>query len=62
MYRIFEVFCWTGAVFGTASVVQTVNKYSLYEHLLPKKEKHYTESFSSGWPIFAKASSFPSSE
>ena len=34
MYRIFEVLRLVGAVFGTASVVQTVNKYSLYGHLL----------------------------
>ena len=62
MYRIFEVLRWIGAVFGTASVVQTVNKYSLYGHLLPKKEKHLTESFSSDWLIIAKASALSSSE
>ena len=61
-YRIFEVLRRIGAVFGKASVVQTVNRYSLYGHLLPKKEKHLTESFSSDWLIIAKASSLPSSE
>ena len=35
MYRIFEVLRLVGAVFGTASVVQTINKYFLYEQLLP---------------------------
>ena len=53
---IFEVLRLIGAVFGTASGVQTINKYSLYEHLLPIKEKYLTESFSSDWPIIAKAS------
>ena len=59
MYRIFEVLRWIGAVFGTASVVQTVNKYG---HLLPTMEKHLMESFSSDWLIIAKASSLPGSE
>ena len=59
MYRLFEVLRWIGVVFGTASAVQTVNKYSLYGHLLLKKEKHLTKSFSSDWPIIAKASSLP---
>ena len=62
MYRIFEVLCLIGAVFGTANVVQTINKYSLYGHLLPIKEKHLTESFSSDWPIIGKASCLSSSE
>ena len=62
LYRIFEALRSIGAVFGTASVVQTVNKYSLYGHLLPKKEKHLTESFSSDWLNIAKASYLPSSE
>ena len=35
MYRIFEVLRLVDAVFRTASVVQTANKYSLYGHLLP---------------------------
>ena len=34
MNPIFEVLRLVGAVFGTASVVQTANKYSLYGHLL----------------------------
>ena len=62
MYLIFEVLRLIGAVFGTASVVQTINKYSLYGHILPIKEKYLTESFSSDWPIIAKASCLPSSE
>ena len=35
MYRISEVLRLIGAVFETASVVQTVNKDSLYGHLVP---------------------------
>ena len=58
----FEVLCLIGAVFGTAIVVQTVNKYSLHGHLLPFKEKNLTGSFSCDWPINAKASCLPSSE
>ena len=42
--------------------IQTVNKYSLYGLLLSTKEKHLTKSFSSDWPIIAKASGLPSSE
>ena len=40
MYLLFEALRLIGAVFGTASVVQTITKYSLYGHLLPTKEKH----------------------
>ena len=60
MYLIFEVLHLIGAVFGTASVVKTIYKLSLYGHLLPNKEKHSMESFSSDWPIIAKASALPS--
>ena len=42
----FEILRLIGAFFGTASVVQTINKYSLYGHLLPIKVKHLTEVFS----------------
>ena len=49
MYLIFEVLCFIGAFVGTARVVQTINKYSLSGHLLPIKEKHLTESFSSDY-------------
>ena len=44
MYLIFEVLRLIGTVFGTASVVQIIIKYSLYGHLLPLKEKHLRES------------------
>ena len=40
MYLLIEALRLIGAVFGTASVVQTIFKYSLCEHLLPVKEKH----------------------
>ena len=50
MYQIFEVLRSIGAVIGTASVVKSVNKYSLYGHLLPIQDKHLTESFTSDWP------------
>ena len=62
MYLIFEVLRLIGAFVETTNVVQTINKYSLFGHLLPIKEKHLTEPFSSDWPIFAKASCLPSSE
>ena len=62
MYVLFEVLRLIGAVFGTASVVQTIIKYSLYGHLLPIKEKHLRYSLSSDWPIIAKASCLLSSE
>ena len=52
----FEVLRLIGAVFGTASVVQIIIKYSQYGHLPPFKEKHLPEAFSSDWPIIAKAS------
>ena len=55
MYLIFEVLRLIGAVFGTASVVKTIDKFSLFGHLLPIKEKHLMESFSSDWPITARA-------
>ena len=62
MYRIFEVLRLIGAVFGTASVVQTINKYPIYGHLLPIQEKHITEPYPSDWPIIAETSCLPSSE
>ena len=40
MYFLFEALRLIGAVFETASVVQTIIKYSLYGHLLPIKAKH----------------------
>ena len=54
MCLIFEVLRLVSAVFGTASVVQTVNKSALYGYLLPVKEKQLRKSFSSDWPIIAK--------
>ena len=54
MCLIFEVLRLVSAVFGTASVVQTINKSAIYGHLLPVKEEHLRESFSSDWPIIAK--------
>ena len=62
MYLIFEVLRLIGTVFGTASVVQIIIKYSLYGHLLPVKEKNFRESVSSDWPIIAKASCLLGSE
>ena len=62
MYLIFEVLRLIGTVFGTASVVQIIFKYSLYGHLLPLKEKHLRKSVSSDWPIIAKAFCLLSSE
>ena len=59
---MFEVLRLIGAVFGTAGVVQIINKYSQYGHLPLFKEKHITEAFSSAWPIIAKASCLLSSE
>ena len=35
MYIIFEVLRLVSAIFGTASVVQTINKFPIYEHLDP---------------------------
>ena len=40
MQLLFEALRLIGTVFGIASVVQTIIKYSLYGHLLPIKEKH----------------------
>ena len=62
MYRSFEVLRLIGAVFGTASVVQTINKYPIYGHLLPIQEEHVTEPFQSDWPIIAETSCLPSNE
>ena len=62
LYVLFEALRLIGAVFGRASVVQTIIKYSLYGHLLPIKDKHLGYSFSSDWPIIAKASCLLSSE
>ena len=42
------------AVFGTASVVQTINKSALYGHSPPVKEKQLRKSYSSDWPIIDK--------
>ena len=53
MCLIFEVLRLVTAIFGTASVVQTINKSALYGHLLPIKEKQLRKSFSSDWPIIA---------
>ena len=53
MCLIFEVLRLVSAVFGTASVVSTINKSALYGHLLPVKEKQLRKSFSSDWPIIA---------
>ena len=53
MYLIFEVLRLVSAVFGTASVVQTINKSPLYGHLVPIKEKQLRESFQNDWPIIA---------
>ena len=61
-YVLFEALRLIGAVFGTANVVQTIIKYSLYGFLLPIKEKHLRYFFSSDWPIIAKASCLLSSE
>ena len=62
LYLIFEVLRLIGVAFGTASVEQTINKHSLYGHLLPFKEKLVTESISSDWPIIAKTFCLLSSE
>ena len=40
MYLIFEVLRLIGVIFGTASVVQNINKYFLLGQLLPIKEEH----------------------
>ena len=62
MYLIFEALRLIGTVFGTASVVQIIIKYSLYGYLLPVKEKKIRKSFSNDWPITTKASCLLSSE
>ena len=54
MCLIIEVLRLVSAVFGTASVVQTINKSALYGHLLRVKEEQLRESFSSDLPIIAK--------
>ena len=41
----FEVLRLIGAGFETKSVVQTINKFSLYEHLPIIKKKHIRNSF-----------------
>ena len=53
MCLIFEDLRLVSAVFGTASVVQTISKSALYGHLLPVKGKRLRKSFSSDWPIIA---------
>ena len=55
-FLIFEVLRFIGAVFGAASVIQVNNKYPLYGHMLHIKENRLRKSFSSDWPIIAKAS------
>ena len=50
------------AGFRTASVVETINKYCLYGHFLPIKEKHFMEYVSRDWLIIAKSSCLSSSE
>ena len=62
MYLIFEVLRLIGIVFGTATVVQIIIKYSLYGHLLAVKKKQLRESVSSDWSIIAKAFCLLSSE
>ena len=54
MCLIFEVLRLVSAVFGTASIVQTIKKSALYGHSLSVKEKQFRKSFSSDWPIIAK--------
>ena len=39
-----------------------IDKYSIYGHLLPIKEKHIRKTFSTDWSIITKASCLPSSE
>ena len=53
LYLIFEILRLNVIVFGTASIVQTINKYSPYGHLLSFKEKQLMESFLSDWSIIA---------
>ena len=53
MYLIFEVLRLVSAVFRTASVVQTINKFPLYGQLVPSKEKQSRDSFQNDWPIIA---------
>ena len=53
MHLIVEVLRLLGAVFGTASAVQTINKSPPYWHLDPIKEKQLRESFQNDWPIIA---------
>ena len=62
MYLIFEDLRLIGTVFGTASVIQVIIKYSLYGHSPTVKEKHLNKSFSSVWSITAKASCLLNSE
>ena len=47
MYLIIVDLSMICAVYGIASVVQTIDKYPLYGHLLPIKEKHIRKTFSS---------------
>ena len=54
--------CLICAGFRTASVVETKNKYCLYGHFLPIREKHLMEYLSSDWSIIAKSSCLSSSE
>ena len=62
MHLITEVLRMICAVYGIASVVQTIDKYPLYGHLLPSKEKHIRKTFSSDWSIITKAFCLPCSE
>ena len=61
MHLIIEVLRMICAVYGIASVVQAIDKYSMYGHLLLIMEKHSRKTFSSVWSIITKASCFPSS-
>ena len=53
MYLIFKVLhlVLVNAVFGTASVVQYINKSPLYGYLVPIKEKQLRENFQNDWLI-----------
>ena len=50
---IFELLHLVSVVFGTASVVQTINKSPRYGYLVPVKEKQLRESFQNDWHITA---------
>ena len=50
---IFEPLHLVSAVFGTASVVQTINKSPLYGYLVSIKGQQLRESFQNDRPIIA---------